>query len=93
MVVRKAARVEVRLDDEHERMLREILQRRGITAATLLREKIEEEAVELRVQRVRELFRRADEDPVDLGTPDEIDAELGHGSCPGIEFCGEPEFH
>ena len=60
MVVRKSARREVRLDEEHDRRLEEELRQRDITFAAWIREQIDRNADEkARAQRLAAVERLA----------------------------------
>lgn len=93
MAVRIGPRSEVRLDEGHRKALAEVLEARGLSTAAFVRQAIDEERERLAGGRVKAMLRKLQEDPVDWGTPEELNAELAHAHCSAPEFCGEPEKH
>ena len=93
MPVRIGPRIETRLDESHRNQLSEILERRGWTISTFVRQAIEAEQKRLKRERFRELFASFDADPLELPPWDELKLELAEMHCPGPEFCKDPDHH
>ncbi len=93
MVVRIGKRIEVRLDDAHREALAHVLEARGLTVSEWFRTAIATEEDRLRVEAFDALLQSFRDDPLDLPTGDELQLELNHVHCAGIEFCDAPQLH
>lgn len=93
MVVRIRSRIEVRLDEAHQRALTHVLEARGQNTSEFVRAAIDEAREAIDDEEFRALVQSFRDDPLDVPIGDELNRELAHAHCPGGEFCDEPQYH
>ncbi len=93
MVVRIGKRIEVRLDDAHREALSLVLESRGLTVTEWVRDIIDAEQERIRIAEFDALLQSFRDDPLKVPTGDDLQRELDHVHCPGLEFCVDPELH
>ncbi len=82
-------RIEVRLGERHQRMLRRVLERRSTNVSAFFRKAIEEEERRIDDEEFLDLLNRLRSNPITLPPPEALAHELDEAHCPGIG-CDDP---